>query len=516
MSHDTEAAYAYGEIARDIQARASSFFGSIGSGGTWALSGGRENRSRWPLADGIIQATNSRTSRTSNYDKNIAFEYKRPNEGLHGVLTAIGQAYSYIDKGYDASVICIPRTYSSHNSPGAHAKQIIETNTPDAPIVIYTYNPPNLANLRPFAGKLQCVRDIDLSACRQPIRTNGANVITPSISTVWAHVREGESFPDAFFRYCQCAKIASSVPENRNRYRIIQELKDAVYRIDPNANVINYLSYTNNDSMLDKAWRMVWYKYYLCTQLQPIYNNTAPYTVNNIPTRIRKNPNDYMRMFSGRSDSIKEQLVQKLNGTFIPAGSTTPVPPISQDVAWEEYARKIRNTAHSYREVIDSGLEQLGLIDSDGNLTDYGYLYVNACEKASDDVYDETPMTILRGVTLQLGQYDIFLSTFYKYSNEHFKTNFNSFTKMVGTGNPTMKFDAGPYLQWMNNIFVNDLHMLKTSTLRAGGTRKPFQAELSYLKSLELVDSTAPYKIGTGLNINWPLVESSMLSFQSL
>ena len=516
MSHDTEAAYAYGEIARDIQLRAPVFFGSIGAGGTWSLSGGREGHSRWPLADGIIQATNSRTTQNTNYDKNIAFEYKRPNEGVHGILTAIGQAFSYIDKGYDASVICIPESYSSHNSPGAHAKQIIETNTPDAPIVIYTYSQPNLAAMRPFNGKLHCVRDIDLSTCRQPTRANNATTITPSISTVWAHVREGESFPDAFFRYCQCAKISSSVPENRNKYKLINELKDAVHRIDPNANPIEYLSYTTNSSMLDRTWRLVWYQYYFTRQLRPIFNNTNPYTVNDVTTKIRKNPNSYMGMFSGRSDSIKEKLVQKLNGTFIPNGSTTPLPPITTDAAWEEYAKKVRATAHSYREVIDSGLEQLGLIDSEGNLTDYGYLYVTACEKANDDVYEEIPMNILRGVTLQLGQYDVFLSTFYKYSNNLFNSNFNAFTRTVGTRNPILKFDSQPYLQWMNGIFVNDLHMLKTSTLRAGGTRMPFQAEMAYLKNLGLVDQNKTYKIGTGLNINWPLVESSIINFQSL
>ena len=57
------------------------------------------------------------------------------------------------------------------------------------------------------------------------------------------------------------------------------------------------------------------------------------------------------------------------------------------------------------------------LIDAEGDLTDYGYKYVNACEKSPLGAYDEIPMTILRGATLLLGQYDVFLSTFYKYSN---------------------------------------------------------------------------------------------------
>jgi hypothetical protein len=68
----------------------------------------------------------------------------------------------------------------------------------------------------------------------------------------------------------------------------------------------------------------------------------------------------------------------------------------------------------------------------------------------------------------------------------------------------------------MRSVFIDQLHMLKTSALRAGGTRQPFQAELAYLKNLGLIDNTVPFKIGTGLNINWPLLESSMLLFESI
>lgn len=510
MSHDTEAAYAYGEIAGDIQLRAPKFFGSIGKGGTWSLTAGREGSSTWPLADGVIQASNAKVPN----DINIAFEYKRPNEGLHGVLTAIGQAFSYIDKGYDASVICIPDSYSSHKTPGDHARQVIETNTPDAPIVIYTYSTPNLAAMKPFAGKLNCVRDIDLSVCRKPTRAAGAKKITPNFSTVWAHVREGESFPDAFFRYCQCAKIISSIGEDISKYKILPELIAAVGRISPDTDPILYLSSTTGDSMLDKSWRLVWYNYYFTQTLMPIYKTTAPYTINDVPTGILKDSLNYQQLFSGRSDSIKAQLVAKLNGTFISKGSTTPAAPITLNDAWDEYARKVHSVAHSYREDIDSGLDQFGLIDSDGDLTNYGYIYVNACEKAGSS-YNEVPMNILRAVTLQLGQYDVFLSTFYKYSNDHFNTNFYDFTKKVGKSGKTV-FDNDPYLNWMNSIFVNSLHMLKTSTLRAGGTRKPFQAELAYLKNLGLIDNSTPFKIGTGLNINWPMVESSISYFNSL
>ena len=161
------------------------------------------------LADGVIQANNSK--KTVN-DINIAFEYKRPNEGLHGVLTAVGQSLAYIEKGYDASVICIPRAYMSHSDPGRHVKDIIDTTAPEAPITVYVYDTPNMSATRPFMEKLTCVRDVNLS--RTVVhRLSASRRISGPISTVWAHVREGMSHPDAFFRYCQGVKIISSMGE---------------------------------------------------------------------------------------------------------------------------------------------------------------------------------------------------------------------------------------------------------------------------------------------------------------
>ena len=160
MSHDSEAAYASGEIADIIQGKAVKFFGTLTAGGTWTLSAGREGSTKWPLADGLIQAINSKPAVQK---VNIAFEYKRPNEGVHGILTAVGQSLAYLEKGYDASVICIPQVYTSHADPGTHVRNIIETTAPDAPITVYTYDTPNMAHPKPFSKKLTCVRDIDVS-----------------------------------------------------------------------------------------------------------------------------------------------------------------------------------------------------------------------------------------------------------------------------------------------------------------------------------------------------------------
>ena len=100
MSHDTEAAYASSEVADLIMINQNSYFGTMGTSGDWSVFAGREGGHRWPLADGVICAQN-----TTSTDVNIAFEFKRPNEGVHGILTALGQSYAYLEKGYDASVL---------------------------------------------------------------------------------------------------------------------------------------------------------------------------------------------------------------------------------------------------------------------------------------------------------------------------------------------------------------------------------------------------------------------------
>lgn len=504
MSHDSEAAYASSEIADIIQGKAVKFFGTLTAGGTWSLSAGREGSTIWPFADGLIQAINSK--KTIQNVVNIAFEYKRPNEGVHGILTAVGQALAYLEKGYDASVICIPKKYTSHADPGTHVKNIIETTAPDAPITVYTYDTPNMLVTRPFSKKLTCIRDIDLSKSKVH-RSVGAKKVSGQISTIWAHVREGMSHPDAFFRYCQGVKVISSLGEDKSKYILPKEITDAVKRIDSTADPWMYLSNTPGDSMSDKAWRYVWFSYYFWPGLIPIYTSKSPYMINDVETKIRIDATKMQKLFSGRVDSIKSKLVDKLNNT----------PGYKEDDAWEEYVKKVRKDAHSYREVIDSGLYQIGLLDADGLLTDYGYKYVIACEKAGDDPYSDEPMNILRAVSLQIGQFDVFLYTTYKYSQDRFQAYFDAFTqvKKQNAGDKIV-FQTADYLSWLDDVLTNQLHMYKKTTLRAGGTRKAFQAEMAYLKKLGFIYPENAFKRGTGLNIDWPLVEESLTYFQGI
>ena len=495
-SHNSEAAYASAEIASMIQSQQNHFFNGIGTTGAWSLFAGREGGCQWPLADGVISATNP------NKQLNIAFEFKRINEGVHGILTALGQSYAYLEKGYDASVMCIPGKYSSHNLPGEHVKRIIESTAPDIPIWIFVYDEPDLSATRPFQGKLTCVRDITLASCRTIQRSVNTITSASRVTTLWAHVREGMSHPDAFFRFCQCVKIVSSTGESLDMSIFPQQLIDAVRRIDPNANIFKYLSNTSSDNILDMAWRKVWFSYYFWKDLIPVYTNNGVYVVNDVTTKIKIDHSTYQKLFSGRVDSIKNKLVDKLNnGT------------ITENEAWEDYAKKVRKDAHSYREVIDSGLYHIGFLSPNGELTDLGYKYVDACER-SNSAYQALPMEILRGAVLQNGQFAALLHYIFKLSEERFDNDLYSFSA-INNNNGRRTFKHEEYLQWLLDYFANTLHIVQQSSLRAGGTRKPLQAEISFMSKLGLIRSSR-YRIGSGLCIDWPQVETSLQFFNNL
>lgn len=143
----------------------------------------------------------------------------------------------------------------------------------------------------------------------------------------------------------------------------------------------------------------------------PIFNSKTPYVVNAQSTKIRIDDTKNQNLFSGRRDSIKSKLVDKLN-----AGT------ITEDEAWETYAKRVRSDAHSYREVIDSGLYHIGFLSPDGTLTDLGYKYVDSCERFGCS-YAGIPMEILRASVLQNGQYGAMLHYFYKLSEEKFNSD---------------------------------------------------------------------------------------------
>jgi len=499
MEHDIQAAWASSEIAELLMNNQSSFFGNLGTQNGWSVYAGRETGRDWPIADGVIYADNI----THNSIK-IAIEFKRQNEGLHGILTALGQSLAYLEKGYNASIVVIPEKYSSHPKPGEHIKNIIDSTIDNPPISVYTYKTPNSSIARPFSGRLKCIKDIVLPNCNTTSSTQVTGA-TSSFSTLWAHVREGMSHPNAFFRYCQAIKLLSG---NRNiemdNTLIPKDLYDSVIGLSSSYDPIKYLSSTPGDSLSDQAWRYVWFNYYFWKDLIPIFSSNNSYCVNSQKTKICMMDGKNQGLFSGRVDSIKEKLVKALNDGVI-----------SERKAWEDYAKKVHNDAHSYREVIDSGLFHIGFLQSDSTLSELGYKFVDACERIND-ANSGIPLEILRSAVLINGQYDAFLHYVYQVSENKFSCDPLAFTRTNSNGN--ISFDQTSYKQWLFEVLANEFRLIKTSTIRAGGTRNPFQSEIPLLKQLGFVKGSPNpnYRVGVGLEIDWIQVQNSLVYSQAL
>ena len=126
---------------------------------------------------------------------------------------------------------------------------------------------------------------------------------------------------------------------------------------------IIYLSNSVNDNMHDCVWREFWFSNIMHSKALPIWRSKSNgvYVVNDAPSLIMNPKGELKMFFVGRIDSIKNKLCKKLNEKQI-----------SEDEAVKEYVINVRNRAHSYREDIDSGLEGLGLLESDGKPSDLG------------------------------------------------------------------------------------------------------------------------------------------------
>jgi hypothetical protein len=450
----------------------------------------REGRSVWPLADGIIQIQSGR----STYS--IAFEFKRPNEGVHGLLTAIGQACAYIHKGYDGAVITVPNIYDTHNRPGLYLKEVTDTASPSQQVAVVTYNDADTSLTLPYDGKLTVHKQLQLTFPKAASATQQSTGSTVTTDTQWAHVREGSTVPDAFWKYLQLAKQLSFQAPPEPTPSMPKGLIDAVTRLKPGALPIKFISNSVDDDFKDVVWRNFWFRYMFSDDIAPIWKALgSPYLVNDVPLGIeREDGRGKMKFWSARRDSIKNKLVEDLN-----VGRKTEAD------AWEAYAKNVRDRAHSFREDIDSGLEHLGLLETDGRPTELGYKFVDACDRTGSAT-SGVPRNMLGAALLQNGRLGALLHYIFRLSESKFSLNALEFTQ---TQNCRPHFDSNGYLHWIEDQLANDLRVMRKVSARGGAARRPLQAELTILSKYGFV-TRERYRTGIGLTVNWPAVHEAL------
>lgn len=487
MSHDIEASWASTEIAKILAGNPAQCFSSAPSPSDVSTYAGREGKTNWPHADGVIELLDDGSTTTYN----IAVEYKRPNEGVHGVLTALGQSHAYLQKGYAGSAIIVPRQYPGLSDTGSYIKDVLDNTSKADSIGVFVYDTPDRSKVSPFEGKIEIARSFLLDASTG----NSSTTTLGKPETQWVHVREGSSEPDAYFRYLQAVKLVSGDDYVEPPFAPPTELLDAVDRLsieeDPNL----YLSYSSGISMHDRAWRYFWFKNILSKQMMIGWdkNSSGSFSVNHAVSNIlRADGKGYKKWFSGKSNSKKNTLVDQLN-----AGK------ITEDNAWDKLAENFHDRAHSYREDIDSGLEGISFIDHNGRMTESGYRFLDACEKSSNPNVG-APKSLLARALLDEGGLAVFLHYVYKLSDEIFFSDpFRFSEENPNTG--SFKFQIAKYLTCIEDKMSNDLHVLRKVTARGGTARQPFQAELALLRGMGLVSPN--YRIGVGLPINWPEIQ---------
>lgn len=512
-AHDAEAEFAASELARMFLADPKLCYAAqnpptISTSATYEPSG-----TRWPKADGVVLVVES--GATSKH-RGVAVEYKRTTEGVHGLLTGLGQAEAYVHKGYDGAVLVVPRSYPSLAKPGDYLADVLKTVANHAAIGVVHYDSPDLTSATPFAKRLHFSRKLTLTATTQTSIAGGS---VPH--TQWVHMREGSTTRDALFRFLQTAKRVSAGAVQK--VRLSQEIEEAVERVAPGADPVKYLSNAPNDDPLSRVWRDFWFRWLANEDtLTPWDQSGKNFFVHKATTGVERDDGDGKSvLWEGQwgKGGLKSKLVEYLTSGLV-----------SEEEAWDLFvsgnvsrkgkhlsgaAKKtqgVRQRAHSYREDVDSSLAHLGWIDPDGQPTEYGHRFVAICERYEGGANSNAAKNYFGATLLQAGRYGAFLHYLYRLSEEFFSAEPLRFTsKHSKTGKPV--FDDDSYYKYLGEIekrLTDDLRVQrKVSQRSADRERKAFQAELTLLRQYGFV-SEARYRLGVGVTINWPNVQEAM------
>jgi hypothetical protein len=254
-----------------------------------------------------------------------------------------------------------------------------------------------------------------------------------------------------------------------------------------------------NDTLHDRIWRSFWYSHILHETNREIWQTTSPYSVRSVNLRVRQFDGlKEMQFWSGRSDSVKDKLVSRLNTGLI-----------SEDQAWVEFAKNVNDRAHSFREDIDSTLDHLGLLDIDGRPSFLAQRWLFECDRWG--VHSPSALNFLRAVVLQEGGFGALLHYIHKLSEQRLRDNPLDFTSPQ---NPKT-FERNLYVEWLAKELAENLRVLKRGSSRGGQQRKPLQAELSTLGNLGLIPpgkGIHRFRTGVGLVIHWANVQDAMLA----
>jgi hypothetical protein len=501
-SHNAEADFAASELARMFAADPRICYAETTRPSALSTNASYEpSSSPWPKADALVSLLEAGT----RVQRDIAVEYKRQQEGVHGLLTAIGQAHSYLHKGYSGAAIVVPSNYVSHASPAQYVKEVLDQVSKSKAIGVFRFETPDLSSPTPYAGRLHTVRPMEL------ITTGTSVAVSSRPQTQWVHMREGSTTRDAFFRFLQTAKLLSAnspVPKPA----IPTGLKNAIARLAPGKDASAYLANTADDKFLTRVWRAFWFEWVATPEVLTPWNLAGgQYSTPNVFTRIAKDDGSgNSQIFEGRADGLKENIVKQLND-----GS------IDEARAWEQFASGIKRTgmqkkqgvrdrAHSYREDLDSSLAQLQWIDNDGRPTDYGYRYMTICERYGG-ANSPAAIEYVGASLLQTGRYGSFLHYVHRLSERKFASNPLEFAKTSAGGDPVFNEESyGEYLAYLEDCLADELKVMrKVSGRSRPRVRTPFQAELTLLRNYGYVSKTR-YRLGVGIPIDWERVVEAL------
>lgn len=498
-THNSEADFAGSELARLFASDPSLCYDVANIPvGVSASATAEATTAPWPHADGLISLLE-----TGNVRRGIALEYKRPNEGVHGLLTGMGQVVSYLHKGYNGAVLVVPAAYSSHATPAHYVKAVMDQFQGSDAVGVFEYDSPDTTSPTPFAGRLRCIRPLRLvTTTTQPMATASGT------KTQWAHMREGSTTRDAYLRFLQTAKLLSA-GQTLPRPRIPADLVAAIRRVAPGADPVKYLSNTADNRLLTRVWEHFWFEWVLTPDvLQPWVRTPAGvYETPGAYTRIlRDDLKGNSQIFEGRANGLKESIVMMLNAGVI-----------TEAQGWEYFAQGfatpgkqkkqgLRERAHSYREDLDSSVMQLEWLDADGHPTDRGHKFMSICERYGGP-NSAAAIEYIGATLIQVGRYASFLHYIARLSERKFSADPLAYTRELPTGRPVFNEDSyTEYLGELQDSMVNELKVMRIASSRnRPRSRTTFQAELTIMRNYGFV-ARERHRLGVGIPINWERV----------